>query len=45
VAVALLDENELNNVSMSIRRLYPLPDSGDFGDLLQAIDRAAQRRR
>jgi len=40
--VALLDSEELANLSTGFRRLYTLPDRGDFDDLLLAIEKASQ---
>jgi hypothetical protein len=42
VAIALLDEQELRNVATGFRRVFPLPDRGDFDDLLIAIERLAK---
>jgi hypothetical protein len=44
VAVALLTQEELNNVRTGLKRLYPVPEDGGFDDLLGALERAARRR-
>ena len=42
VAVALLDREEMANLKTGFKRLYALPDRGDFDDLLMAIERASR---
>lgn len=44
VAVALLDSEELANLTTGFRRVYALPDRGNFDDLLLAIEKASRRR-
>lgn len=43
VAIALLDEQEMRNLATGFRRVFPLPDRGDFADLLGAIEKASAR--
>lgn len=41
VAVSLLTAQELRDYGGELKRLYPVPSDGSFGDLLKALDRAA----
>jgi hypothetical protein len=38
VVVAMPTREELRNVGTGLRRLYPVPDGGDFQGLLDAMD-------
>ncbi len=42
VAIALLDQQEVDNLATGFRRLYPLPADGDFDDLLSQIRETAR---
>ena len=35
----------LRNVAVGLKRVYPLPDDGEFSDLLARLKRATQRPR
>jgi hypothetical protein len=44
VAVCLLTREEQRNIARGLKNVYPLPDDGDFTDLLAAIGRASKGR-
>jgi hypothetical protein len=45
VAIGLLTESDLRRLGETFNRLWPIDQSTDFAELLQAIDEADERRR
>lgn len=45
IAMTTIDLQELRNVAVGLKRAYPLPDDGEFSDLLARLKRAVQRPR
>ena len=45
ISMTRIDAQELRNVAVGLKRVYPLPDDGEFSDLLARLKRATQRPR
>ncbi len=42
IAVGLLTQSDLDRLGQGFRRIFPIPDAGDFDDLIQALDQISR---